>query len=71
MSFAFTRIEGADSRVNLRASVLDDLTWFAPFVELMTEEKLPWVSIPAVRSYSRFPGTMEEIESLMTDYPAR
>lgn len=71
MSFIFTRIRGVDARVNLRASVLDDLTWFVPFVELMTEEKLPWSSVPAVHSFARFPETAEELDALMADYSRR
>lgn len=71
MSFVFTRIKGADTRVNLRASVLDDLTWFAPFVELMTDEKLPWASVPAMHSFARYPETIEAVDALMTDYAKR
>lgn len=71
MGFVLSRIEGADTRVNLRASVLDDLTWFAPFVEMMTDEKLPWASVPAVRSFTRFPKSVEEVEALMADYLER
>lgn len=67
MNFIFTRIKGA-GRVNLRASVLDDLSWFAPFVELMTEEKQPWAHVPAMHSYARYPKTIEEINALMADY---
>ncbi|PCI05420.1 MAG: aldehyde-activating protein [Hyphomicrobiales bacterium] len=71
LNFIFTRIKGADTRVNLRASVLDDLTWFEPFVELMTEEKLSWSSVPAVHSFARFPETSEELGALMVDYAKR
>ena len=68
MNFIFTRIEGANSRVNLRASVLDDLTWFIPFVELMTDEKLSWANVPAKHSFAQFPRSAEEIEALMMEY---
>ena len=71
LNFIFTRIKGADTRVNLRASVLDDLTWFEPFIELMTEEKLSWSSVPAVRSFTRYPENMEELGALMVDYSNR
>ncbi|WP_119168153.1 GFA family protein [Algihabitans albus] len=71
LNFIFTRIQGADTRVNLRASVLDDLTWFVPFVELMTEEKLSWSNVPAEHSFARFPETIEELEVLMLDYSKR
>ncbi len=71
LNFIFTRIKGADTRVNLRASVLDDLTWFSPFVELMTEDELPWSNVPAVHSFPRFPETIAEFEALMADYSKR
>ncbi|WP_260094260.1 GFA family protein [Phaeobacter inhibens] len=38
LSFVLSRLKAAPDRVNLRASLLDDLTWFTPFVEIMTEE---------------------------------
>ncbi|MFS4582824.1 GFA family protein [Phaeobacter sp. C3_T13_0] len=68
MSFVLSRLKGAPNRVNLRASVLDDLSWFAPHVEIMTEEKQPWATVPAARSYDRFPTTAEEMSALMDDY---
>ena len=71
LNLIFTRIKGADTRVNLRVSVLDDLTWFEPFVELMTEEKLSWSSVPAVHSFAQVPETIEELEALMEDYSKR
>lgn len=71
LNLIFTRIKGADTRVNLRASVLDDLTWFEPFVELMTEEKLPWARVPAAHSFARFPESPEALAALMADYSAR
>ncbi len=71
LGFVFTRIKGADTRVNLRVSVLDDLTWFEPFVELMTEEKMPWARVPAAHSFARFPESLETLAELMADYSAR
>lgn len=71
MGFIFTRMEGVNSRINLRATVLDDLTWFVPFIELMTEEKVPWASVPAAYSFARIPDTAEQVEALMEDYQRR
>lgn len=68
LNFVFTRIDAAGSRVNLRTSVLDDAADFAPFVEVMAGEKLPWVHVPAVHSYTRYPETPEELQALMADY---
>lgn len=71
LNLIFTRIKGADTRINLRVSVLDDLSWFKPFIELMTEDRLSWSRVPAVHSYARFPETIEDLESLMADYSKR
>ncbi|KIC37028.1 aldehyde-activating protein [Leisingera sp. ANG-M7] len=68
LNFVFTRIQGAESRVNLRTALFADLARFEPFVELMTEEKLPWSSVPATHSYARFPETAVELETLMAEY---
>lgn len=38
----FTRIEPEIGFVNVRATMLDDPSWFAPFVETYTSEALPW-----------------------------
>ena len=68
-TWMFTRAEGMDWFVNLRASVLDDHGWFAPFVELWTCEKLPWAGTAALRSYAAAPD-MAEWEPLMKAYQA-
>jgi hypothetical protein len=67
MSWMFTRPEGLDAFVNLRATMLDDPGLFTPFVETMTSEKLPCASTPAVRSYERFPA-LEDFPGLVKDY---
>lgn len=68
LNFVYSRIGGANQRINLRTSVLDDAASFEPFVELMTDEKMPWASVPAVHSFARFPETLEELQALMDDY---
>jgi hypothetical protein len=55
MSWMFTRPEGLDELVNLRVSMLDQRSWFVPFVEFWTQESLPWASTPAVHSYATQP----------------
>lgn len=55
MSWMFTRPEGLDHFVNLRATMLDDHGWFAPFVETCTSEGLPWAKTAARHSYPGFP----------------
>ena len=68
-AWLFTRAEGFDWFVNLRPSTLDDHRWFEPYVELWTDEKLPWASTPARRSYGTVPP-MEEWQALMEAYAA-
>lgn len=67
MSWMFTRPEGFDSFVNLRPTMLDDRSWFVPFIETMTSEKLPWATTPAVHSYEKWPP-FEEYKGLMEEY---
>lgn len=69
MSWLFTRPQGADGLVNVRATMFDEAQAFAPFVETFTDEKLPWVSTPAERSYARFPES-SEYEGLVKAYLA-
>lgn len=67
MSWLFTRVEGMDWFVNLRVTMLDDPSWFVPFVETMTAEKLPWVTTPAVHSFEGFPD-LEHYQELAREY---
>ena len=67
MSWMFTRPEGMDWFVNLRATMLDDASWYTPFIETWTSEKLPWAATPAVHSYETVPA-MEEYEGLLQGY---
>jgi len=59
MSWIFTRIPQADWLLNVRATMLDDAADFTPYMESFTDEKLPWVTTPAVRSFPRFPADAE------------
>ena len=69
-SWMFTRVEGLDFFVNLRASMLDDHRWFAPFVETFASEKLPWAFTGAPHSHPTQPA-MAEYQALIADYQAR
>ena len=55
MSWMFTRPEGIDWLVNVRATLFDDPSGFVPFIETMASEKLPWAKTPAVHSFEKFP----------------
>lgn len=68
LNFIYSEIDGAHQRINLRTSVLDDAALFEPFVELMTDEKMPWAYVPATHSFSRFPATLEELQKLFDGY---
>jgi hypothetical protein len=54
-TWLFTRVDGLDWFVNVRATILDDRGWFVPFVELWTREKLPWATSPAAHSFETSP----------------
>lgn len=66
----FTRTEGFDWLVNVRATMLDDPSWFIPFIETWTSEKLPWATTPAVHSFEKVP-TFEGFERLTEEFAQR
>ena len=68
LNFVFSQIEGADQRINLRTSILDEGASLEPFVELMTAEKVPWANVPAVHSFAQYPKSLEELQALMNEY---
>lgn len=71
MSWVFTLPEGADWLVNIRATMFDDVADFTPFLETYTDEKLPWVTTPAVRSYPKFPEISEYQEMVQAFMASR
>ena len=70
MSWIFTRAQGIDQFVNLRPTMLDDASWFSPFIETCTKEKLPWAVTGAVHSFETFPPATEW-PGLMAEYAER
>jgi hypothetical protein len=68
MSWLFTRAEGLDWFVNVRVTMLDDDTgWSTPFIETCTDEKLPWVTTPALHGFPAFPS-MDAYGELLEQY---
>ncbi|HYW21002.1 MAG TPA: GFA family protein [Nodularia sp. (in: cyanobacteria)] len=67
MSWMFTRPEGMDEFVNLRATMLDDVSWFTPFIETWTREKLLWATTSPVYSFETLPKE-EDYASLIEEY---
>ncbi|TPG39182.1 GFA family protein [Sphingomonas koreensis] len=55
-SWTHTVLDPTMGFVNVRAGVLDDPSWFAPFVESYTSEKLPWAETGARHSFAQFPA---------------
>lgn len=67
MSWLFTRAKSMDWFVNVRATMLDDAAGFTPFVETCTDEKLPWATTAAVRSFAALPS-LETWGELLEQY---
>lgn len=67
--WVFTRPRGDMGFVNVRATLLDDARWFAPWMETQTAERLPWATTGAARSFDRFPE-MAEYPVLIEAYRA-
>ena len=66
LTWMFTRPAGMPF-VNVRPTMLDDASWFRPFMETYASTRLPFAQTGAVRSFETFPG-MEEIEGLLGEY---
>ncbi|MCB5424674.1 GFA family protein [Altererythrobacter sp. CC-YST694] len=66
-SWVFTTLEPEMGFVNLRATMLDEASWFEPYAEMQLAERLPWVATPARRSFERFPK-MEEYAGLIAEF---
>ncbi|MHA6722238.1 GFA family protein [Sphingomonas sp. RS2018] len=69
-SWVFTRLPPEYGAVNVRATMLDDSTWFAPYMETWTDEKLPWAQTGAVESFPTFPDA-DDYPRIMQAYAAR
>ena len=69
LSWLFTRPEGTDDFVNVRATLMDDARGFRPFIETFTSEMLPWARTPAVHSFEKFPP-MEDYPKLLAAFAA-
>lgn len=67
LTFVYSEIEGA-GRINLRTSILDKAAEFPPFVEVMTDQKLPWAEVPVAHSFAGAPANLEELQALMRAY---
>ena len=70
LNFVFSQIGEDSPRVNIRTSLLDAAARFEPFIEIMTEEQMPWAKTPAKHSYARHPETAEELQDLFDAYRA-
>jgi hypothetical protein len=66
-AWLFTRPEGNDGMVNLRAPVLDDHRWFVPWVEVFTGEGHQWARTGAKHSYADNPADVPW-EPLLEEY---
>jgi hypothetical protein len=70
MTWMFTRIGFLPHVVNVRATMLDDHVWFAPFAETYTKAKLPWATTGAAHSFEEFPAP-ERWAELMKEFASR
>ncbi|WP_417493674.1 GFA family protein [Maricaulis sp.] len=67
MTWVFTRIAGLDYFVSVRPTMFEDTSWFSPFIETMTQDRLAWATTPARHSFEAFPA-MEDIPALMAEF---
>jgi hypothetical protein len=70
MSWVYTRVEGLDFFVNVRATMLDTPGWYRPWLECWTSEALPWAVIGAPRMHETMPTEMTEFQALIAEFAA-
>jgi len=68
-SWMFTRPKGLDL-VNVRATMLDDHAWYAPYVETCRAEGFAWAATGAVHSFPSIPGN-EVFGPLVAEFAER
>ena len=68
-TWAFTRPEGMDQYVNVRATMLDDHAWYAPFAETSRAEGFSWAVTGAKHSFPNIPP-QEAFGSVVADFLA-
>lgn len=59
MSWMFTRMSIFPDGVNVRATLFDDLDWYAPFIETQTQDKHPWAEAGAAHCFKEFPSAAQ------------
>lgn len=55
LSWLFTKSEGLEFFVNVRATAFDDHLWVVPYAETGIEEKFPWAQTSAKHSFEKIP----------------
>ena len=70
MSWLFSRPEGLDQFVVVRATMFDDVESEPPFIETYTSEKLPWATTQAAHSFEKFPPR-EQLPNLLAAFAQR
>jgi hypothetical protein len=69
-TWAFTRPAGMDGFVNLRATMLDDHAWYAPYIETCRAEGFPWATTGAAHSFPQDPPE-EVFEPIVAEFRQR
>ena len=69
-SWLYTTHDALGDVVNVRTTMLDDVPAEPPFVEMFTEEALPWAKTGARHSFTAFPGA-DQFGPLMQEFAAR
>ena len=66
-TWIFTTMPEGMGFTNLRATMLDDASWYRPYAETQTSEKLAFAETGAAVSFERFPQ-MDEMMPLIESF---
>ena len=69
-SWLFTKPSMLPQLVNVRATMLDDASWYRPFMETSTAEGLPWAKTGAPYSFPNIPTDQETYTPILAAFAA-
>ena len=70
LSWVYTRAEQLGPLVNVRTTMLDHPPQEPPFIEVYTDEALPYALTGAVHSFEQFPP-MEQFQPLLSEFASQ
>lgn len=71
LNFVYSQIGNtADTRINLRSSILDRAAEFRPYVSLICDHRHQWIDLNTPHNFQHYPSSQTELDELFQGYQA-